>query len=228
MPKGDSRDAIASAVTTGIMKAASSWESMSGEALSHAPEYYTSAVIAQTLSKSLEKSWICLEWGTALTLREARHVPKRGRPRTRLDGSKRFDLVVFYQDSRPRSVIEVKHLISNGVKNRFNKQGLHSDFSRVAHAVAERSSAKSSLAQGCLAIYLECGETTRRDGSAKERIVRWMDELETWARENISNFANHRPLVFTHRRVKETEGAGGAYGAFVIDLRVPKRRTSTE
>jgi hypothetical protein len=227
MPRGDPRSAIAESVTKGIIKAASSWEKMSGESLASAPESYTSAVVAQTLFASLTKSYVCLEWGTALTLREARKSPKRGRERKRLDGNKRFDLVVFYQNGRARCAIEIKHLVNNGAKLKYSKHALNNDLKRLQDAISEREGGESSLAQGCLGIYLECGTPTRGDKTPKKRIERWIDEIRKMAKETRERSGQNAKMQL-HRKIVGGNSSDGAYGALVIDLHVPVKRGSAE
>jgi hypothetical protein len=227
MPRGDPRSAIAESVTKGIIKAASSWEKMSGESLASAPESYTSAVVAQTLFASLTKSYVCLEWGTALTLREARKSPKRGRPRKRLDGNKRFDLVVFYQNGRARCAIEIKHLVNNGAKLKYNKHALNNDLKRLQDAISEREGGNSSLAQGCLGIYLECGTPTRGDKTPKERIERWIDKIIEMAEAALES-SGQNATMRSNSEIGGGNGSDGAYAALVIDLHVPVKRGSAE
>lgn len=223
MAKGNSRTEISDAILNGIEKAASTWADMSDAWLWVAPEHYVSSVIAQTLHKQLDKTFVCLEWSTQLTIQDARGQPKRGRPHMRTSGTKRFDIVTFYcsGDRKPRAAIEVKHRITASLD-----RALGGDFERLAIAVSETSSG-SSLSYACLALYIEVGDPIRKYKSLEERVERRQKEIFDWAKSRVRSSPKWNGLIKVDCKIGKTKigkEQEGAYCAMVLELTCPKKR----
>jgi len=223
MPKSDSRSTIVASAKRGVYLAAEEWESMSGLWLWAAPEYFATTRIAQCLAAELKSAYICLEWNIKETLGDARSNPKRGRPANALNGSKRFDVVVYYgQTGRPRAAIEVKHRFVNCDAT------LSKDFNRLMMAIAEVQDG-SSLSLGCLVVYLEEGPVSRKDLSPAERIRRKQSVIRQWAkeqREASPKFSEHVKLSVDLGEIvsDSNDDFSGAYGCVVITLQHVRKR----
>ena len=222
MPRGDSRSAISAAVLDGISQAAKIWDSMSGEWLWQAPEYFVTTSIAQKLHARLRSTYVCLEWSTKQTLADSRSQPRRGRPHANLSGSKRFDIVAFYSSGagRPRAAIEVKH--------RFiaEEATLDKDFNRLANAISERANG-SSLGYGCLAVYLEVGSPKRGNKTSEEKLLERVSKIERWAKLKIAENPRWADSIRVTKNVgKPVVKDDGAYCGLVIELSHPQSRGS--
>jgi len=221
MARGNSRGEISAAIIQGIEMAACSWDRMSGEWLWAAPEHYVSSVVAQSLHEQLDKTWVCLEWSTQLTMQDARGQPKRGRPHMRTSGTKRFDIVAFYSSGtcKPRAAIEVKHRITASLD-----RALGGDFERLAIAISETNSG-SSLSYGCLALYLEVADPVRKYLTSTDRVEQRQKEILAWAKRRALNDPKRKNLIQVRCATGDVKAfKGGAYCAMVLELTCPKKR----
>ncbi len=224
MPRTDAQASIVRHALAGVYCAAEEWEEMSGEWLWTAPEYFTSTVVAQHLSRNLENSWITLEWGTKGTLAAARSVPKPGRAHKSLDGSKRFDLVVFYGSSeRPRAAIEVKTRVATF------ETSLAKDFDRLLTSVSEVHRG-SCLSLGLQLVYLESGPIGRGKKTPIMQVESWSNEIQHLAKKRFDTVRHRHPSVsleMTRGQVKHPENPNaGAFMAMAISLANARPRSA--
>lgn len=196
---------------------------MSGMWLEAAPEYFATTHIAKGLARQLKSAYISLEWNIKETLDEARQKPKRGRPPMAINGSKRFDVVVYYgQTGRPRAAIEVKHRFASCSTT------LSKDFGRLAMATADVQ-AGSSLSLGCLVVYLEQGPVSRKDATPADRIRRKQESIRRWAVERLAETPGVAEAVKLSVHLGEVksdtdDAFSGAYACVIIALESIRKR----
>lgn len=219
MPKGSSPYKTANAILGAIAGASRTYEKLTnGDWLDWAPEYFVTVEIARKLGKEVPVS---LEVSTVQTMQSGAAKGK-GKHHKVLDGLKRFDIVCYEKtgDQLPRAIVEVKHPYY-GVIGR-----LENDIKRIAVAVAnaakkrvqaknDATKRRASLRHGFLAFYALTKTPKKMDGSADERLDRWIKAIEKKA-----VIGNPGVVARGHKKLIRNEDNAHAY-AVVITLTAP-------
>ena len=158
-----------------------------------APEYWVTVSIAKELIRGIGKNKrvISLESSVSQTLTNA-GAKQRGPKKRAIRANGRFDIVIGQGNERPRSVVEVKSPLFDSTPNK----GVLDDFSRLA-SVLKHAGSKSNISSAIFAFYSDQSEPTRKDASAKVKILRKFGkgrEFEKHVSESekhLSDFEKH-------------------------------------
>ncbi|MGX5725673.1 hypothetical protein ACWKWZ_11550 [Metapseudomonas otitidis] len=170
-------DEIASAIIRGIEKAQTDYEVMSGgEWLWAASEYVLTTYIAREISAIDGPKFITIESHGLAAIVDAGAVVPGPKPRkARLRG--RFDVLLWWANSKPRAVIEVKNQPGG-------PSGWFHDVERIA-SVLHISKGSTSIKFGALAYYYSAVDGKRY--SAEEKIIRKLEAIEDHIKQNSKN-----------------------------------------
>lgn len=210
-------------VAKGVERAFDEWESMSGEWLRTAPEYFLTVKVAQYLRKVIPASQrtLLMEPEVSTVLKDAGGVqcgPKAKHLRIR----GRFDVVLGRSDGRPRVVIELK----NGVYNRMG-DGVRLDLHRLCHALLHGGEL-THLHTGILALFTSRRPPrSRKDATARAYLERrWLTEYRCilqdwkWAGGNRARYARELAIdVGIRLHEREFDGQMHAWAAVVVQIR---------
>ena len=166
-------EAVIKKTLSGIVKAQGDYEAWSGGSwLWEAPEYMLTMYIAKELGTMPGSKYLTLESNVRSTLEDAGGM---GRGRTskfaRLDG--KFDIVLWWKNCTPRTVIEVKNQI--GIHN------IEKDIERISTILRK----KNTFRCGLIAFYTSKGDERRGGEGAKETIEKQLDNIEQRASDTL-------------------------------------------
>lgn len=147
-----SEQSIAQELLAGLDEAYDAYENMSGESLDHAPEYYITVVLAQTLSRGEKNRKVFLERSVKATLKAAKSRKPGNRALSeRRDG--RFDILLERNDE-PICAIEIKspHCWPKTIP----------DMARIC-SVLKHHTHKSTLRSGAICFYAHWDKSRTED-----------------------------------------------------------------
>lgn len=176
-------------VLNGITKAQKDYQRWSGgDRLDEAPEYLMTTYIAKELATYKECSYyITLEYNTKKAIADAGGM-KPGRPRKDLRPNGKFDILLWWGDGTPRTIIEVKKY-----KNQY-KQRMEEDVSRIC-AVLEQC---NTIRHGIMAYYTAHNEENSRS-ELQDFLLERMHDFESRTLDYVQNrgmnVQNHRRPV---------------------------------
>ena len=174
MPRQISQKTIVTAVLHGIERAQRFYESCTGDCwLWEGPEYLLCTNIASQLHNMPGAKYITLESNVHGTLKDAK-ASTLGAPNKKLRTNGRFDVVVWWGNGLPRTVVEIKN-------NVWSYAQVRKDVDRVC-AVLLRKPGVSSIQFGLIAFYTSCKDS--RDSKAKKKLEKLSDLLLARAQES--------------------------------------------
>jgi hypothetical protein len=223
MSRGFSTGAVPILVSKGVERAFDEWESMSGEWLRTAPEYFVTVKVAQYLRKVIPASQrtLLMEPEVSTVLKDAGGVqcgPKA--KHLRIGG--RFDVVLGRGDGRPRVVIELK----NGVYLQMG-DGVKADLHRLCHALLHGKQ-QTHLHAGILAMFTSRRPPrTHSDATARAYLERrWLTEYRPllkawkWAGRNRAKYRKQLEIdVGIRLHDREFDGQMHAWAVVVVRIR---------
>ena len=158
--KKSSSDNIAHAILDGIDESMSSYEIWSGgEWLWNAPEYLMTVKISENIIKRVdEKKYITLEDNVDYIL-DIAGAKGRGKYSNRIRKNGRFDIVIWWENYTPRTIIEVKNDV-------FGIYRISNDIDRIRD-VLKRKEEVSTIESAFMAFYIS---RHYKSGDAKRKV----------------------------------------------------------
>ncbi|MBU4682920.1 hypothetical protein KC222_12955 [Cedecea davisae] len=197
---------ISGAIISGIEKAQMDYAKMSGgEWVWNAAEYVLTTYIAKEIDSLEGSKFVTIEHSGLAAVGDAGAIGPGPKPlKARLRG--RFDLVLWWANSKPRAVIEVKNHPSG-------PKGWIKDIDRIA-AVLNMQRDNSSFNFGAFAYYYSALDG--RQLSAEEKIARKLERMNEFVASHLSN-------NFRVEQVESDIHNEGEYGAWVAACIIIKR-----
>lgn len=187
----------------GVANAQHEYERWSGCWLCKAPEYFMTTCIAREISSNRQHSyWVTLESNVRHVMNVAGALGQ-GRPRNdlRLDGD--FDIVLWWANLTPRTVIEVKRHV-----RRF--QTIEDDVARICSVLQQRS----TIRNGMVVYYSRLeGEAESLMGCMADRLA----SIDAAARDYVVN--RRMDLNHYHREATAVRDSAWTTGLFKISRR---------
>ena len=151
---------IINAILKGFVDAQKSYENMSGGFwLWNAPEYFITSTVAQSIYAIDAGKYLTLEHGSTDAIKDA-GAKGRGRLPKDIREKGRVDVLLWWANSTPRAIIEIKNQI-------YSKDQYEKDIKRIKSFLG-RNSDDSSLQFGVFAFYESAFSGERK--TAKEKI----------------------------------------------------------
>lgn len=199
-----SMENICWAVISGIEKAQIDYEEMSGgEWLWTAAEYMLTTYIAKEIHELEGSKFVTVESNGLSTMDFAGARAPGPKPRkARLSG--RFDLLVWWANSKPRGVIEVKNQPGG-------PSGWYHDIDRIT-SVLDIGKGDSSIKFGSFVYYYSARDGSRY--SAEEKVDAKFRRVEALVKERTKNKYRVRQVVSEIHN----EGELGAWGAACLTI----------
>ncbi|CAH0222151.1 hypothetical protein VRB95_02945 [Erwinia aphidicola] len=200
------QDVISGAIINGIEKAQIDYERISGgEWVWAAAEYMLTTYIAKELGDIDGAKFVTIESNGLSSISEAGATMPGPKPRkARLRG--RFDILLWWGNSTPRAVIEVKNQPGG-------QSGWYKDIDRIT-SVLKMGNGASSIKFGVFAYYFSAPNGERL--SAEQRVLNKFSNVEDFVREKISHeFQVEQVVSDIH-----DEGEYGAWGAACLIIKL--------
>ncbi|AUX92175.1 hypothetical protein [Mixta gaviniae] len=198
-------ETIKGALISGIENAQADYARMSGgEWVWAASEYMVTTYVARALSEMEGAKFVTIE-SNGLTTMDYACAPTPGpKPRkARLRG--RFDILLWWGNSKPRAVIEIKNQPGG-------PSGWYKDIERIT-SVLNMGNGESSIEFGAFAYYYSAPVGVRM--SAEQRVAGKFESIENYVRDRIGD-------KFQVQQVTSDiydEGDDGAWGAACLIIR---------
>jgi hypothetical protein len=158
---------IINAILQGFVEAQQSYEDMSGGFwLWNAPEYFITSTVAKNIYAIDGGKYLTLEHGSTDAIKDA-GAKGRGRLPKDIREKGRVDVLLWWANSTPRAIIEIKNQI-------YSKDQYEKDIKRIKSFLG-RNSVDSSLQFGVFAFYESAFNGVRK--TAKEKIEGRIDRI---------------------------------------------------
>lgn len=193
-------DEVITNILKGVAKAQRDYVRWSGYWLCDAPEYFLTTYIAREISSYTQHGYsVTLEDSVRAAIADAGGM-SQGRPRNDLRPDGRFDILLWWANGTPRTVIEVKRQVSQ-----FRR--IRSDVARICSVLDRAGTIRNGLVVYCSAIE---GEPDELKGSLSDRLA----AIEAEAR----NYVEHRGMNMDSYRRKTTVVQDSAWAAEVLNI----------
>ena len=171
-------DEVVKNIHRGIAKAQRDYESWTGGAwLSNAPEYILTTYIAKEVSLVAKRCtfYIDVEPSVRVSVDDAGGVG-RGRIGDRLRLYGKFDLLIYWANGNPRTIVEVKNKVTTFA-------ALEADLDRVISVLRRES---TTFRCGVLAFYTSVDSNSE---PARDRLLRRVTTIESAAKDYLHRHA---------------------------------------